>query len=146
MRTMDRIRLRARSILKGGHVEQELDRELRFHLDEQVAELMQAGMSRADAEVAARRAFGGVDQIKESVRDTWHVRALRDVAQDVRYGVRVLTKSAGVHVGRRPDTRAWDRRDHRDLQRGQRRADQAAQLSRRRPHRPDPHALDEDGT
>ena len=93
MRTMDRIRLRARSILKGGHVEQELDRELRFHLDEQVAELMQAGMSRADAEAAARRAFGGVDQIKESVRDTWHVRALRDVAQDVRYGVRVLAKT-----------------------------------------------------
>ena len=93
MRTMDRIRLRARSILKGGHVEQELDRELRFHLDEQVAELMQAGMSQADAEAAARRAFGGVDQIKESVRDTWHVRALRDVAQDVRYGVRVLAKT-----------------------------------------------------
>ena len=44
MRTMDRIRLRARSMLKGGRVEKELDRELRFHLEEHVAELMQAGM------------------------------------------------------------------------------------------------------
>jgi len=95
---MDRIRLRARSMLKGGRVEKELDRELRFHLEEHVAELMQAGMSRADAEATARRAFGGVDQIKETVRDTWHVRALRDSVQDLRYGLRVLLKAPAFTV------------------------------------------------
>ena len=64
MRLMDSMRLRVRSFLQDSQVEQELDRELRFHLEEHVAELMRTGMSRADAEAAARRAFGGVDQIR----------------------------------------------------------------------------------
>jgi predicted permease len=93
MRLIDRIQLRVRSFVKGGEVERDLDRELRFHLEEHVDELMRSGVTRADAEAAARRAFGGVDQIKESVRDTWHVRAVRDLMQDLRYGVRVLLKA-----------------------------------------------------
>ena len=73
-------------------METELDRELRFHLEEHVAELMQAGMARADAEAAARRAFGGVDQIKE-VRARHLARAgAARLVQDLRYGVRVLAE------------------------------------------------------
>ena len=45
-------------------------------------------MSRDEARTIALRRFGGVDQVKESVRDTWHVRLLGDVAQDLRYGLR----------------------------------------------------------
>ena len=41
-------------------------------------------MSPDEARTAALRAFGGVDQVKESVRDTWHVRAIRDLMQDLR--------------------------------------------------------------
>ena len=93
MRLIDRLHLRVRSFLEGNRVEQELDREVRFHLEEHVAELTRSGMSRSDAEAAARRAFGGVEQIKESVRDTWHVRAIHNLAQDLRYGVRMLTKA-----------------------------------------------------
>ncbi len=50
-------------------------------------------MSPEHARTAALRAFGGVEQVKESVRDTWHIRAIRDLMQDLRYGVRVLTKA-----------------------------------------------------
>ena len=97
MRLIDRIRLRVRSFLHGSEVEQELDRELRFHLEEHVAELMRSGMSRSAAEATARRAFGGVEQIKESVRDTWHVRAIRDLGAGPPVRRAHAGESAGVH-------------------------------------------------
>ena len=93
MRAWDALILRLRSLLRGTRVERDLDEELRFHVETHVEELVAKGMSPAQARTAALRAFGGVDQVKESVRDTWHVRAIRDLMQDLRYGVRVLAKA-----------------------------------------------------
>ena len=90
MRLMDALILRVRSLFHGSRVERELDDELRFHVEEHVRELVEQGMPPADARTAALRAFGGVERIKESVRDTWHVRLLRDLAQDLRYAARSL--------------------------------------------------------
>ena len=90
MRLKDALILRVRSLFHGSRVERELDDELRFHVEEHVRELVEQGMPPADARTAALRAFGGVERIKESVRDTWHVRLLRDLAQDLRYAARSL--------------------------------------------------------
>ena len=90
MRLLDALMLRVRSLLHGSRVERELDDELRFHVEEHARELVERGMSPGEARTAALRAFGGVEQIKESVRDTWHVRLVRDLAQDLRYAARAL--------------------------------------------------------
>src|SRR6185503_14214091 len=90
MRLLDALMLRLRSLFRGSRVERELDDELRFHVEEHARELIERGMPPGDARTAALRAFGGVEQIKESVRDTWHVRLVRDLAQDLRYAARAL--------------------------------------------------------
>jgi putative ABC transport system permease protein len=93
MRLLDALMLRLRSLFHGARVENELDAELRFHVEEHIRELVARGLSPADARTAALRAFGGVGQIKESVRDTWHVRLVRDLAQDLHYAVRTLRRA-----------------------------------------------------
>jgi predicted permease len=90
MRLLDILKLRWRSVARRHHVEQELDEELRAHIDAHVEELVAGGLSPEAARTAALRAFGGVDQMKESVRDMWRVRPLHDAVQDLRYGVRAL--------------------------------------------------------
>jgi hypothetical protein len=80
-------------MFRGTSVERDLDDELRFHVESHVDELLARGISRDEARMIALRRFGGVDQVKESVRDTWHVRLLGDVAQDLRYGLRSLRHS-----------------------------------------------------
>ncbi len=95
MRWKEKLRLRWRSLVRRGRVERELDEELRFHLDEQIAENLAAGMSAEEARYAARRTVGGVEQIKEACRDMRGVSVLRDLGQDVRYGLRMLAKNPG---------------------------------------------------
>ena len=93
MRWLDATAHRWRALFRSTGAERDLDDELRDHVERHTEELMATGMSRDEARSRALRAFGGVDQVKESVRDTWHVRAIRDLIQDLRYGVRVLTKA-----------------------------------------------------
>ncbi len=93
MRWVEKLRLRVRSLFRRGRVERELDGELRFHLDEQIAENLAAGMSAEEARCAARRAVGGVEQIKEECRDARRVNVMDDLWRDVRYTARVLKKS-----------------------------------------------------
>ena len=57
--------LKIRSLFRRRLVEQELDDEVLFHFEQQVAENLAAGMGRAAAEQAARRTIGGVASIKD---------------------------------------------------------------------------------
>jgi hypothetical protein len=68
-RVCDVIRLRLRSLFGRGRVEQELDRELGFHLDQEVRENMERGMPADEARLAAMRRLGGVSKIQEECRD-----------------------------------------------------------------------------
>jgi putative ABC transport system permease protein len=89
---------RLRSLFHRHEVERELDDELRFHFDEQVAKLERDGLSRNEALRQARLALGTADSVKEEHRDARGTRALENLAQDARYSLRALTKSPGFAV------------------------------------------------
>jgi predicted permease len=87
--------LRLRSLFRRHQVEQELDEELRYHLERQIEELIEKGMKPEEARYAALQAMGGIEQRKEECRDTRHVSWIEDLVRDLRYGVRTLRKSPG---------------------------------------------------
>ena len=95
MRWLEKWRLRGRSLFRRTRVERELDDELRFHLEQQIAENLAAGMSAEEARYAAQRAIGGMQQLKEECREMRGVNWAQDLAQDVRYGLRMLAKNPG---------------------------------------------------
>src|SRR5262249_17098054 len=87
--------LRLRSIFRRAQVEQELDEELRYHLDRQMEENIAKGMTPEEARYAALRTMGGIERRKEECRDTRRVRGIEELTQDLRYGLRILRKSPG---------------------------------------------------
>ena len=84
---------RIRAIFRRDLVERELDEELRFHLERQAEKHLQAGAARAEAARRARLDLGGLGQVKEEARDARGVSALETGMRDLRYGLRVLSKS-----------------------------------------------------
>jgi predicted permease len=75
--------------------EEELEKELRFHLDLHTSDLIAQGHSPEEARRQARLALGGPEQVKEMCRDVRGTRWLRDLLQDLRYGARMLWKRPG---------------------------------------------------
>ena len=69
-----------------------LDDEVQAHLDQLADEFVAGGMTREDARLAARKSFGGVDQMKAVYRDQRGFRIIDELTQDVRYAVRLITR------------------------------------------------------
>ncbi|HEX8894605.1 MAG TPA: ABC transporter permease [Terriglobales bacterium] len=82
-------------LFQRRRLQQDLSDEIREHLEEKVEELVAGGMSRQDAEFAARREFGSVTQIEEQGRETWRWPTLESVLADCRYGLRMMRKYPG---------------------------------------------------
>jgi len=74
--------------------ERRLDEEVQAHLDLLTDEFVAKGLSIADARLAARKAFGGVDQIKERYRDQRGLPFFDTLAQDARFATRLMRKQA----------------------------------------------------
>jgi putative ABC transport system permease protein len=89
-RSFDRLRLRARSLLRGTAVDVSMRDELQLHLDEQIDEYVAGGMTRVEAREAALRDFGPVARIEEECRDMRRVNFLNNLSQDLRYTLRSL--------------------------------------------------------
>jgi macrolide transport system ATP-binding/permease protein len=89
---------RLRSIFRRSAVENELDEELRFHMEQQVEKHVLAGLSREEAERQTRLQFGGLSQVKEDCRESRGVSLLETAAQDVRYALRRLMKTPAFTI------------------------------------------------
>jgi putative ABC transport system permease protein len=76
----------------------ELETELQSHIALLTEENLRKGMSLEEARHAAYREFGGIEQTKELYRDQRSLPLLPSVAQDVRYGLRLLAKTPGLFV------------------------------------------------
>ena len=76
----------------------ELSESIHEHLDEKIADLMDQGMTREQAEHAARREFGNVTHIEERSREVWQWPRLEGTLRDMRHGVRTLCKSPGFTI------------------------------------------------
>jgi predicted permease len=83
-------RYRTRALLKHKQVEDELDEELRFHFDQQVAKYMRSGMKEEEAKRAARIAFGGHEQVKEDCREARGTSFIELTLDDAKYALRQL--------------------------------------------------------
>ena len=84
---------------RRDRLERDLERELRYHIDRRVDDMMKNGSSEAEARRQASIEFGGVAQVQEDVRDTWIWRSLDALMRDVRYALRSLTTSWGFALG-----------------------------------------------
>jgi putative ABC transport system permease protein len=89
------IPLRLRSLFRWAQADQELDDELRDHLERATEEYVAKGMAPKEAQRRARLDLGGIDQTKEKCRDARRVNWIQGFAQDLRFAVRMQRKSPG---------------------------------------------------
>jgi predicted permease len=95
MRALADLLQRLRSLLRRRVLEDRLDEEIRFHVEQQIEKNRRAGMSPAEARRQALIRFGGVEQMRERTRDEFRAGPLEHLARDVRYGLRSLRRHPG---------------------------------------------------
>ena len=88
-----RFLLRLANVVRPGKAGDELDRELASHLRLLEDEFRHRGLSDEEARLAARRAFGGIEQTKNRHRDERSFRWVDELSRDVRYGARLLRRN-----------------------------------------------------
>ena len=93
MRRFDKLQMRFRSLLRRAKVEDELDREMQFHLDEQIQEYINAGMDADEARFTALKEIGNIAQLKEECRNKRGLRLIDELARNLRYAIRALRRN-----------------------------------------------------
>ncbi len=96
MSVWSRIRSTFRSLFRKRRLDADLDDELRSYQELLAAEKIRAGMDPDEARRAARHETGGIEQVKERVRERRLGASIDTLAQDVRVGVRSLRSNAGL--------------------------------------------------
>ncbi|MFL6209464.1 MAG: ADOP family duplicated permease [Pyrinomonadaceae bacterium] len=84
-----------RNLFHKARLDEELDEELRAYVELLTAEKLKAGMDATEARRKSLLEVGGIEQVKEQVRDVRIGAMMETVLQDLRYSVRVLAKSPG---------------------------------------------------
>ena len=92
MKWFNILRDRIRALRQRESVINDIDREMRLHLEMQVDENIKAGMSPTEAREKAMRSFGNLDRAVDAAYDVKGGGLFETLAQDLRYGVRMLAK------------------------------------------------------
>ena len=95
MRWLEKIRVQLEMLLHRRREVRRLDAELRFHLEQQIAENIAQGMSPEEARYAARRAFGNPTLLREQARETWNWNTIETALRNVRISIRTLARAPG---------------------------------------------------
>ena len=90
LRLLDVVRRRPREL--------RLDDEVQSHLDFLTDEFVAKGLPRTEARLAAQKAFGGVDQMKERYRDQRGLPIVEVLAQDLRFAARLMRKTPAFSI------------------------------------------------
>lgn len=89
------IPLRLRSFFRRTQIDDQLDDELRDHLERAVTEYIARGMNPEKARRRARLDLGGLEKVKEECRDARGINAIENFLRDLRFGLRMMRKSIG---------------------------------------------------
>jgi len=89
------IQRRFRALFRKGELDAEMDEEMRAHIELRTQQNVEAGMPAEEARLAALRQFGWTESIRETCREQRGVTWIENLAQDVRYGLRLLRNNPG---------------------------------------------------
>ncbi len=98
MRWLNKLFMQCRMLFLRRRAGNELHDELQFHIDQQIAENIAAGMSAEEARLAALRVFGNPAALRDQARETWSGQWLESFVRDLRYGVRTLARTPGFTI------------------------------------------------
>ena len=97
-RALREVAWRIAGLFRQGRMERRLDDEMQFHLEMLAERYRSAGLPFAEARRRALADFGGAERFKDAARDEYRSRVVEEIAQDVRYAVRVLRHHPGFTV------------------------------------------------
>jgi len=95
MNGVRQLRFWLRSLFHGQRLDAEMEEEMGFHIEKDIAANMDGGMDRDEARFVALRTFGGIESIKEDCREDRGVSWIENAVKDVGYAIRMLGKSPG---------------------------------------------------
>ena len=101
-RLLSTLRFRLRSVVRRARFEQDLDDEIRDHIERRVAAEVARGVSADEARQQALRAFGGIEPLKEACREVRGVAMFERTLQDLRFALRGVARApivSGTMIG-----------------------------------------------
>lgn len=98
MRGLHKLTMKLQMLFRRNHEGTRLDDELQFHLDQQIAENIAAGMNEREARHAAMRSFGNPTALRDQTREAWSWNWLESLLRDARIAARGLLRTPGFAV------------------------------------------------
>lgn len=98
MRWLHKLLIRLQMLFRRGEAGARLNDELQFHIDQQIAENIAAGMNAEEARHATMRGFGNLTALRDQSRESWSWNWLEQLVRDVRIGIRTLARTPGFAV------------------------------------------------